>query len=152
MSWRALTESDLKTAISPDELALLRAALGGDAEDSIGSTLVSLSNELRGYIAAGGSDLDATAATLPESVIAQAAIIGAFRVATRAGGSLADPKGMRKAEYDGAVSFFREIVAAGKFGIEAPATTTTETINSSANTPAYTAKTLTLQRDDQSGL
>jgi len=151
MSWRTLTESDLKTAISPDELDKLRNALGGDADDCIAGVLASLADELRGHISAGGSELDATAHTLPESVIRQASILAAFAIATRSGGALPDPKGLRKEAYEKATAFFETRVAEGKFAIEQPTTTTTDTLSSKVPTPAYTEKTLTLQRDDQSG-
>jgi len=152
MSWRTLTETDLLTAISPDELEKIRAALGGDASDCIAGILSSLADELRGHIAAGGSELDATAHTLPESLVRQASILAAFAVATRSGGSLPDPKGLRKLAYDNATIFFQTRVAEGKFAIEQPTTSTTDTLSSKPATPAYTAKTLTLQRADQSGI
>ena len=152
MSWRTLTETDLLTAISPDELALLRRALGGQADDAIARTLTNLANELRGYISAGGSALDATTATLPDSVIAQAAAIACIRIASRAGGALPDPKGLRKLSHDNAIVFFQTRVAEGKFSIEQPTATSSETLSSKPATPAYTAKTLTLQREDQSGV
>jgi hypothetical protein len=152
MAWRTLTETDLLTAISPDELDKLRNALGGDASDCIAGVLSSLADELRGYIATGGANLDSTAHTVPESVIRQAAILAAFAVATRSGGSLPDPKGLRKDAFDKASAFFQEFVAAGKFSIEQPTSTSSDTLTNQPATPAYTNKTLTLQREDQAGI
>jgi hypothetical protein len=152
MSWRTLTETDLLTALSPDELEKIRAALGGDASDCIAGILSSLADELRGHIAAGGSAIDSTEHTLPQSVIRQAAIIAAVAVATRSGGTMIDPKGMRKIAYEGAIAFFEKRVAEGLFSIEQPTTSTAQTLSNKSATPSFTEKTLTLQRTDQSGI
>jgi hypothetical protein len=152
MSWRALTEADLLTAISPNELDVLRRALGGDASDAISAILTNLANELRGYIAAGGSDLDSTAATVPDSLVAQAAAVAVIRVSNRAGGTLPDPKGLRAKAHDNAIAFFQNSLGKGLFAIEQPTSTTLATLSGVPAKPTYTAKDLKLQRDDQNGL
>jgi hypothetical protein len=152
MSWRTITESDLKTALSANELETLRRALGADAEDTVASTLQLLASEIRDYIATGGTDLDATAYTLPEGLIARAVQIAIVRLSTRAGGILPDPKGLRAKAADAAEKFFQDKVATGKAAVEEPATPATGAVSNKPAGPSTTAKTLYLQKDDQDGV
>jgi hypothetical protein len=152
MSWRTITESDLKTALSSDELSTLRRALGADAEDTIANTLNLLAAEIRDHISSGGSDVDATAATLPEGLIARAVQIAIIRISTRAGGVLPDPKGLRAKAAEAAEKFFQDRVATGKHAVEQPATAASTTLSGTPATPTYTAKDLKLQKTDQDGI
>jgi hypothetical protein len=152
MSWRSITESDLKTALSSTELETLRRALGADAEDTVASTLQLLASEIRDYIATGGTDLDATAYTLPEGLIGRAVQIAIVRLSTRAGGILPDPKGLRAKAAESAEKFFSDKVAAGKHAIEEPTTPATAALSNKPAGPSLTTKTLYLQKDDQDGI
>jgi hypothetical protein len=152
MSWRTITESDLKTAISADELDTLRAALGAQSEDTIAATLQLLASELRDCISSGGSDLDAIAYTLPEGLIARAVQIAIVRLSLRAGGILPDPKGLRAKAAESSETFFLDRVATGKQSIETPTTPATDAISNKPASPSCTAKTLRLQKDDQNGI
>jgi hypothetical protein len=152
MSWRTITESDLKTALSNTELETLRRALGADAEDTVASTLQLLASEIRDYIATGGTDLDATAYTLPEGLIGRAVQIAIVRLSTRAGGILPDPKGLRAKAAESAEKFFADKVAEGKHAIEEPTTPATAALSNKPAGPSLTTKTLHLQKDDQDGV
>lgn len=152
MSWRVLSESDLLTAISPDELAVLRRALGGEASDIVQTVLDNLAEEIRGHISASGADLESTAATIPESLVARAVQIAVMRVSIRAGGVLPDPKGHRKDAHDAALKFLEDRVATGKFGIDEPTTPSSTARSGRPANPVYTAKDLTLERADQEGI
>jgi hypothetical protein len=151
MSWRTITESDLKTALSPDELDLLRRALGAEASDTIAATINLLADELRGHISTGGSDVDATDYTLPSSLIGRAVQIAILRISTRAGGVLPDPKKLREKAHDAAEKFFAEVVAAGKFAIETPSTPSSAAVTNAPSGPSMTAKSLYIQKADQEG-
>jgi hypothetical protein len=152
MSWRTITESDLKTALSADELDTLRMALGAQSEDTIASTLQLLSSELRDHIRTGGASLDATDYTMPEGLIAKAVHIAIVRLSLRAGGALPDPKGLRAKAAEKAETFFEEKVATGKHSIEAPTTTATGAAANQPASPSFTAKTLNLRKTDQDGV
>lgn len=152
MSWRLITENDLRTAISATELETLRRALGADGADTIDQTLQLLADEIRGYCATGDADLDSTAYTVPSSVIGRAVAIALVRLSTRAGGVLPDPKGLRAKAAETAEAFFRDQVAKGKFAIETPTTPSTDAITNRPAGPAATAKTLKLQKADQDGV
>jgi hypothetical protein len=152
MSWRLITESDLKTAISADELDTLRAALGAQSEDTIAATIALQAAEIRDYISSGGSDLDATAYTLPEGLIARAVQILIVRLSTRAGGILPDPKGLRAKAADAADKFFIERVATGKAAIETPTTPASGAVSNKPASPSVTAKDLYLRKTDQDGV
>ena len=152
MSWRTISETDLKTALSATELDTLRRALGAEAEDTIANTLNLLADEIRAYISTGGTDLDSTAHTLPESLIGRAVAIALLRISTRAGGVLPDPKGLRAKAAESAETFFQDKVAAGKLSIETPTTPSTDALTNKPGGPSTTAKTLYLQKDDQDGI
>ena len=152
MSWRLITESDLTTELSADELDTLRLALGAQSEDKIASTLQLLSAKLRDFIRTGGATLDATDYTLPEGLIADAVHIAIVRLSARAGGVLSDPKKLREKAADKAETFFEEKVATGKHSIEAPTTTATGAAANQPASPSFTAKTLNLRKTDQDGI
>ena len=152
MSWRTITETDLKTAISADELDVLRRALGAEGSDTIAASIIFLADEARAAVATGGTDLDATAHTVPEALIRRIVQIAVVYLSTRAGGILPDPKGLRKEAAQAAEKYMQDVVAAGKIAIETPTSPSTSAQSNVPGGPSMTAKTLTIQKTDQAGL
>lgn len=121
MAWRAVTEADLLRKISGDELAAIRAAALADGqEDPILSTIASITDTARGYIATWGGNKLGPTGTLPERLIATVVDIIVVSVSARVAGLLIDPNDVRKKANDLAYRVLEQ-VAAGRFRIEDPA-------------------------------
>jgi hypothetical protein len=120
MSWRTLTESDLLTQLSDTELQRIRAAATGDQPDPIAATLLSVTDTVRGYISAYAPNVLGPADTLPAELIDTAVALAVVRVWPRVGGSMLDPKGLRKDAHAEAMTLLRSDVATGKFRVRPP--------------------------------
>lgn len=152
MAWRELTESDLTTAISNDELDVLRRALGSNADTVVGSVLTIFAQDIRAAVRSSGAAVDASANTVPESLIRRVLPCIAQYLSLRAGGVLPDPKGLRAEAAKAGETFLREQVAAGKWAIETPTSSETGSSSNQPASPRVTAKTLQNQRSDQDGI
>jgi hypothetical protein len=118
--WRALTESDLKTGLSGTELSRFRAAALADGQaDPIQDVINSVTDYVRGYIAAHKENTLGPDGTLPEKLIRPAVNYLVIEVQTRVAGVVIDPKSARKDARDDAVRLFEQ-VAKGLFAIEVP--------------------------------
>jgi hypothetical protein len=151
MSWRAITESDLLTQISGTELEALRGVVLADGQiDPVQPCIDAITSKVRGFVAGNiNNDLDADAAKIPDRLIDSAVSLIIIQIMTRAGGTMIDPNGARKAAADEASRLLRD-VAAGKFSITDP---TSGTENSSVPLPSYsTAKTRRFTSDTQEGI
>lgn len=120
MSWRTLTEADLLTQLSDTELQRIRAAATGDQPDPIAATLLSVTDTVRGYISAYSSNALGPDNTLPAELIDTAVALAVVRVWPRVGGSMLDPKGLRKDAHADAMTLLRTDVATGKFRVRPP--------------------------------
>ena len=129
MSWAALTATEIKTRLSGPELTALQTqALASGQSDPLPDVISQVVEEVRGYVAAGGSPLG-TAGTLPPQVRAAAIAIVRWRLGGRlaAGGAAGIfQTESRKQEYTDAIAQLKD-VAAGRCIVEAPTTTATET-------------------------
>jgi hypothetical protein len=152
MAWRELTETDLTTAMSPDEIAVLRRALGSDSDTVIGVVLTIFAQDIRGAVRTSGAAVDTTANTVPESLIRRVLPCIVQYLSIRAGGVLPDPKGLRAEAAKAGETFLREQVAAGKWAIETPTSSESGSSSNQPASPRVTAKTLQNQRSDQDGI
>lgn len=130
MSWRAITEDDLKTQISGDELSAVRdAALADEQEDPVQPTIDQVTKEVRGFVAACSRNvLDADAAKVPDELIGYAVAIVVPRLMGRLAGLAIDKEEVRKTAASNALSVLRD-VAACDFAIEQTEDPTTATVN-----------------------
>lgn len=120
MSWRALTEDDLKTVLSGTELATYRA-LGIESGDSdaVTTSLTHVAEHVRGFVT---SVQLGPAGTLPPNLISTALAIACVYVMSRAGGRIQDPSKVREKRAEAAEKFLVDMVLAGKLPIEVPET------------------------------
>lgn len=152
MAWRELTESDLTTAISTDELDVLRRALGSNADTVVSVVLTIFAQDIRAAVRSSGAAVDAGANTVPESLIRRVLPVIVQYLSIRAGGVLPDPKGLRVEAAKAGEAFLRDQVAAGKWAIETPTSSETGSSSNQPASPRVTAKTLQNQRSDQDGI
>lgn len=126
MSWRTITETDLKQALSADELTAIReSGLGADDADPIAGEIAREINYIHGYIRANPANRLGPAGTLPESLIKPACAHMAVDICTRVAGFLIDPNNLRKAASDAALRLFEQ-VSSGSYAVEQPAELGTE--------------------------
>ena len=119
--WRAITEADLLTQISGTELEALRGVVLADGQaDPVQPSIDAITSKVRGYIAVNASNtLAADLSTIPPRLIDSAVALIIIQIMTRAGGTMIDPNGARKAAADEANLLFRD-VASGRFSIADP--------------------------------
>jgi phage gp36-like protein len=147
MAWTTITTDLVKTRLAGAEVTSLQtAALASGQTDPLPEIVTQVVDEVRGYVAAGGYTLGA-AATIPSKLISATLAITRFRLATRLPRFPFDDN--RRREYEDAIRLLNR-VADGKFAVEEPTTTDTETLG--APSPAMTAKTLTMDRTSQDGI
>lgn len=149
--WRAITEADILKQISGVELDALREAVLGDLqEDPVQPCIDDLTNEVRGYIAAAGIDLDPDESKIPDRLIRSAVSKIIIDIMSRAAGTMIDPEGARAKAADKADKLFAR-VADGKFSIEDP--TTEEESADEAVKPIYRpSRVRTTTRAQQDGI
>lgn len=128
MSWAALTPAELQTRLSGPELTALQTqALASGQADPLTDILAQVTDEVRGYIAAGGTPLG-PAGELPPQVRAAAIAIARWRLGGRlaaGGGAGLIQTEPRRKEYEDAVALLRD-VSDGRCLVEAPAVEVTE--------------------------
>jgi len=105
--WRALTENDLKTGLSGTELSRFRSAALADGQaDPIQDVIDSVTDLVRGYIAANRENILGPDGTLPEKLVRPAVDYLVIEVQKRVAGVVIDPKSARKDARDAAVRSF----------------------------------------------
>lgn len=73
MSWRTITEADIKTRISGSELETLRAAhLGDDQTDPIPGIISQITNKVRRACVSAGNIAMGAEGTIPEDLLSEA--------------------------------------------------------------------------------
>jgi phage gp36-like protein len=147
MSWRTITEADVKGAMSEPELSAYNAAAIGVAQDPLADITETAVQEARAHIADCATNSLAAGSTVPIRVVHHLLAIIRFRMLTRVDASVSED---RRAEYRAAMRFF-ERVSECKVGIEAPEGAT-EATGSTARTETLSSRTPIATRDKLSGL
>lgn len=126
MAWAALTVADVESRIGGLELQGLRERAVADGQaDPLPEVIIQVTDEVRGYIAAGGVQLG-PAGTLPPQISSSALAMIRWRL----GGRLSAPglqTESRRKEYEDALQQCRD-VASRKFVVETPQSAGPETI------------------------
>ena len=130
MSWRVITEADVLTQLSGDELEKLQTlSLADDQVDPLPGIMTQVSDEVRGYVRGNSANKMDTSPKLPPEVIGAAITISRWRLCGRLaiGGSaqlLMTPQ--REKDYSDAIEFLK-LVAKGEIAVEQPESEITET-------------------------
>lgn len=121
MSWITLTgENLLLERLSETERTALARA-GTDADGAQADAAVARAVErVRGYVKARAGNVMGAAGTVPGELASAALDLALPDYATRVGGVMLDPKGLRKEAREAAITLLQD-VAAGKFAVEPPA-------------------------------
>jgi phage gp36-like protein len=149
MAWTALTVTDVTTRLAGVEVTSLQTiALAAGQTDPIVEIIEQVTDEIRGYVGAGGYALGA-AGTLPSKLIGTALAMIRQRVITRLpNAGLMDQD--RRDEYKDAIRLL-ENVSAGKFSLEEPLVLDTET-SGKAHSSWDTLPTLNFSLEEQDGI
>jgi hypothetical protein len=137
MTWRAPTESDLLDRISAEELQSLRmASLAQGQGDPIATTLQTVVDEVRGYIAANRENVLGPLGTLPPRLIGPAMDLLLLKIGSRLVGIVFDPDNIRR---DAAREARRllERVSDGRYQVEHPGTPADASQQGSAPRPSF---------------
>ena len=119
MSWREITDEDVLNSLTGPETAAFRsAALRDGQDDPLPEIIITVTDEVRGYIGGCSNNRLEAGATLPRAVIHHAVAIIRYRLISRLPISINDA---REQEYKDARSFLKD-VAACRVVIEQPST------------------------------
>jgi len=122
MAWEAITEAHLLTKISGAELEALReAALASAQVDPVAPSIVHVTGEVRGYVAAHKPNLPlpTSTTTIPERLMGHAVIMTVTEIIVRVPGYDLDEDRQRQLKRAYQVM---DDVAKGDFSIEDPST------------------------------
>jgi len=121
MSWSAITEAELVTHISGDELEALRAAaLAAGQVDPVSVSITQVTDEVRGYVAGcARNELDTDTTKIPDRLMRAACDMTIAEIIGRVPGYELEEK--RQKKYDQAIALMR-LVASCKFAIDNPDT------------------------------
>lgn len=148
MSWIAISEDDVKTALSDTELQKFRAtALAGGQTDPVAPSISTVVNKIRGYLRAVG-DVE-SGEKIPESLKDAALALLVFEIPSRVGGMVIDPKGYREKRRTEALDLLKD-VAAGRFGIEDPVVLANETIG--RVDPTFEGREMEFGKENEDGI
>lgn len=150
MSWRAITEADLVTRLSGDELEAFRGtALAEGQPDPVAQIFTQVTDQICGYVKGCASNRLGPAGTIPTSLLGTAIDLVLIEIQARAAGMLIDPEDVRKEKARAAERRLND-VAACRFAIEKPETETTEQFG--AVTPAASTPCRQFDRRSQDGI
>lgn len=150
MSWRAITEADVLTQISGDELTAIRAAaLGTGQADPVAPTMLQVTRQVRGYVAGNPANGLEAGDTVPDELIRAAVALIVVELMPRAGGLMIDQGDARRSAARDALAILRD-VAAGRMVIVQPTVVSTEVVG--AVGPSSTARDRSYKREDQDGI
>jgi hypothetical protein len=149
MAWLEITEALVEDRLTADELSSLKTLSVSSGGAPLADVITGVTNEVRGYVSAGGYTRGA-GATIPDELFEAAVSIIRYRLILRmpAEKMLLTPG--REKDKDAALALLKDLVATGRFGIASPSTADTSTIG--ARAPSFEAKDLSYQRDDQDGI
>jgi hypothetical protein len=151
MAWRAITNQDILTKLSADELAQVRAQ-ASEGTDPVSDAVALVVERVRGSIAANSKNTMGPEGTLPERLIDAAVALMVPALYGRTAGLLIDLNDVRKEAAKEATALLRE-VARGLFAVELPATgPVAEEDARSAAAELVSGGGPTLRRDDLAGL
>ena len=124
MAWIPITEADLLTAISGDELQGLReAALADGQADPVAPTITRVVDRIRGDIATSGKyDVPANTTLIPDRLLDAALAMIVLRFMSRPAAAIIDDANKTRANAAAAAERLLERVAAGNFAIQDPDT------------------------------
>ncbi|CAN5545533.1 hypothetical protein BH09VER1_BH09VER1_24590 [soil metagenome] len=147
MSWIAITEADLLTAISGDELTGYReAALADSQADPVQPTIDQVTDLVRGYVGGYRQNQLGPIGTIPQKLIAPAVDIIVARIPSRVGRT---PKQGRADNRDAAIKLL-ERVSQGLYDIEEPVVKSEEQPTSAR--PSFSGRDRRDIRRESSGL
>jgi hypothetical protein len=149
MAWSAITEANVLTRISGDELAAYRAAaLGSGQADPVAPAIEQVTNLVRGRIGACRANTLGPAGTVPETLLGTALDLVVIEIIKRLPGVSIDAP--RETAKNDALRLLED-VAACRFVVEEPSTGTTEKYP--GQTPTYTeTRTSQYNRSRQDGI
>ena len=128
MSWRAIEDNDLQSAISSaEETAFRTKLLAAGQGDPFAAIFGQVTRNFRDAIRSGGNELDPDPARLPDGAIFHAVVIIRQRLCGRF--NVGEQTETRRDEYKAATAYLKDL-AAGGIRLESP------------NEPAATAKPL----------
>lgn len=147
MAWITITEADILTVLSADELDAYRAAsIADDQPDPVAPTILQVTDVIRGYV--GGNRANQLGATgIPSKLLAPALDLIAVRIPLRVGKT---PKEGRKTAGEAAIKLLEQ-VAAGRFDIEEPLTPTSE-VSAVGGRPTFSGRKRRNVRRESNGL
>lgn len=147
--WRKITEADLLTRLSANELDTIRSIAEGESRgDPVAEAVANVTAKVRGYIAGNRSNVIGPAGTIPETLIDVAVALLVVDLYGRSAGLLVDLNDVRKAAAQAAERTLRD-VASGSFRVELPGASH-DFAGASAAEMASPSKPL--RRDDLKGL
>jgi hypothetical protein len=149
MAWITLAEAHVEDRMTADELSSLKTISASSGGTPLADVISGVSNEIRGYVGAGGYPRGVSG-TIPDELLEAAVAIIRYRLILRMPleKTLLTPG--REKDKDAALDLLRNLVATGKFGIEAPATAATGSITVVG--PSMSEKTRNYERDDEDGI
>lgn len=124
MPWIPITEADLLTAISGDEVTALReSALGDNQADPVAPTIARVINRIRGDIATSGKyQIPASAALIPDRLLDAALALIVMRFMSRPAAAVIDDEAGTRAKAAESAERLLERVARGEYAISDPDT------------------------------
>ena len=147
MAWITLTETDLLSRLSDPEVAAFKDAAVRGSEGDATVILGQVTDLVRGYV--GVEYTLGASGTIPQKLKGPALDIAVIDIMKRAGGTIIDPGGERKAAKDDALHLLEQ-VAAGKFAIEEPTVEDTEEIGNPK--PSFSGKDASFGKEFEDGL
>jgi len=122
MAWLTITEAHIATKMTATELSAFREAdLVAGQPDLIADAIETVTNKVRGHVAAWADNTLGAEGTIPKELLGAALDLLVLEIQTRAGGMLIDLSETRKTAADKADQLLGR-VAIGKFAIEDPDT------------------------------
>ena len=149
MAWARITEADLLTKISGDELETFRAtALGSGQVDPVEPAITTVTNLVRGHVRANPVNTLGAEGTIPKELLGPALDLLVIEIQKRCAGLLIDLSDTRKRAADTAMNILSR-VASKQFAIENPETHETGITKPK---PSITQKTTQLSAAQQNGI
>lgn len=150
MAWREITETDILTKLSKNELDTVKAAAPNG--DPVPGAIRMVSDRVRGSIAAHAANVMGAEGTIPERLMEAAVSLLVVQLYSANGGMLIDLNDTR-AEAAKSAERQLERVADGKFAVELPGPVgTSDEDGKSASAELITKSANPLRRDDLAGL
>lgn len=126
--WQTVTEADVLTKISGDELTNFRAAALAPAQvDPLAEVIENAVRMVRSYVVACRNNRLNAGSTVPHALVGVTVDLVVPQMMTRAAGIILDPDGVRRKAADEAMRILRDC-AACRFMVERPQTPDTEQI------------------------